>query len=199
MLDDPQGTLAALASPGANALAFSADGTRLAEAAEDGHYHTQLVVWELGATPPTRRAVAFGQDRPAAVAISRDGRYVALSEWDGPVRVWDLQAPGTPASALPTPAVLAAGVSWFVAFSPDGQQLASGIDDTPALWDVPALLAAAAPDGSGIASTPRLFAVGPAATPAPGRPCVYTWRWLHIGEDLGAATPPPAAITTPAP
>jgi WD40 repeat protein len=110
------------------ALAFSADGRRLASAAEDG----TLVVWDLAA----RKALftlAGTKTAVSALAFSPDGLHLASASRSQPtLTLWNLQqraAEGTLEGHAST--------VWSLAFSPDGKRLASaGTDRAILLWDV---------------------------------------------------------------
>jgi WD40 repeat protein len=67
-----------------------------------------------------------------AVAVSPDARTVASADFDGEVRLWDLQEEEPLGTLLGHEADI-----WSVAFSPDGETLASASHDgTVRLWDV---------------------------------------------------------------
>jgi WD40 repeat protein len=107
------------------ALAYSADGSRLATGDNDGGVR----VWDARSGQP-----AFARQRPGAVtalAFSADGTRLAAGDKDGAVTVWD---------AADGREVFSAGghteIVWGVVFSPDGSRLASaGWDGRVKVWD----------------------------------------------------------------
>src|SRR5262249_9587038 len=113
-------------------LEFTPDGRRLATAGDEG----TAKVWEFDpewAEVPTAPLYTLKAHRVRNVAFSPDGKRLASAGMDDKaVRVWDV-ATGQP--VLPplrghTELVL------FMAYSPDGQSLASASDDaTVIIWD----------------------------------------------------------------
>lgn len=112
---------------GVFAVAFSANGGRIAVGAGDGKVH----VWDsvrgtaLKALEGHARAVS-------AVAFSHDGRWLASASLDGGVRLWDART-------------LAPHAEWHnlggplraVAFSPDSKRLAAaGRANRVSIWDI---------------------------------------------------------------
>ncbi len=111
-----------------NALAFSADGTRLASADSTG----LVRLWDVAAGEE-RASLRAHEASIASVAFSPDGRLLATASYvDGDVRLWDA-ADGRPRGSLPRPSTAVAAL----AFSPDGRALATARGDGIAsLWDV---------------------------------------------------------------
>jgi dipeptidyl aminopeptidase/acylaminoacyl peptidase len=71
-------------------------------------------------------------DPPAAVALSPDGRFIALASTDGPVHLWSVRS-GRHLFALPGHQ----GGTHAVGFTPDGRTLLSGgADAVVRLWEV---------------------------------------------------------------
>ncbi|MBN1889777.1 MAG: WD40 repeat domain-containing protein [Thermoflexales bacterium] len=134
-------------------VAFSPDGTRLAAVSrthwsDGGQGHLRL--WEL-AKRTLLRTQEIHADVISSVAFSPDGKRLAAGgQWDGVIRLWRV-ADGallglvTRDPAADDPSARAAnllfGVSandlvWDVAFSPDGERLASVSSGYMLLWRV---------------------------------------------------------------
>ncbi len=119
---------------GVGQLAFSPDGNTLVS----GSYDLTVGVWELSSGKLKGKLKGHGE--PYSVAISPDGRYVAVGDEGKQVTIWDLMA-------LQEVARLQAGegIVFAVAFSRDGKTLAAGTSGRDhrgqiQLWDVSALL-----------------------------------------------------------
>jgi energy-coupling factor transporter ATP-binding protein EcfA2 len=124
---------------GVRALAASASGDLLAASSATG----ELRVWDLGHPGAPPRDLGPGRAGPdgipgtpvivSSVALQPRGRWLASGSSEGAVRLWNLDHPET-AVRLDTGGkrVLA------VAFSPDGETLAAGLDDGGGalLWNV---------------------------------------------------------------
>jgi WD40 repeat protein len=68
-----------------------------------------------------------------SIAVSPDGRRLASGHFQGQVRLWDAQAPGTSQARW----MVHAGRVTALAFAPDGRTLATGGSDAAvAVWDV---------------------------------------------------------------
>src|SRR5262249_37769899 len=104
--------------------AFSPDGRLLAANNSDGQRNT-LRLWETASATENLALPAGNNYRPA---FSADGRLLALATREREILVWEL---ADRRSRRP-----AAAVTWL-AFSPDGRTLLSGMDDSTWLvWGV---------------------------------------------------------------
>jgi hypothetical protein len=115
------------------AVAFSADGQRLASAS----WNQTVVFWDVP-TGQELGTVAGKMKEVQALAFSRDGHWLATENSSNTVTLWDA-ADGREIRTLPgnKPGVLGNNWVYSIAFSPDGHWLASGLDDkTVRLWDV---------------------------------------------------------------
>jgi WD40 repeat protein len=119
------------------ALAFSADGSRLVSAGRQDHV---AKIWDLrGDAPPV--VLVGHSDNLITATFSPDARLVATCSVDDTARIWDA-ATGELERTIPGP-------SHTVAFSPDGKQLyTTGRRDFAVVWGLgvdprdPAALAA---------------------------------------------------------
>ncbi|HMH94680.1 MAG TPA: WD40 repeat domain-containing protein, partial [Streptosporangiaceae bacterium] len=147
----------------ADAVAFSPHGAALATFGLDG----MVRLWDgtdpaqprlLGSAWASAPAGAARFGTPGALAFSPNGQGLALSGLDGTVRLWDVGDPALPVpvgSPLPDGDPLHrygdSGGPGTVAFSPDGQTLAS-TDAGPAgvlLWNIPQTVLPGGPGGFG--------------------------------------------------
>src|SRR5713226_5703762 len=109
------------------AVAFSADGQRLAS----GSWDQTVKFWDVPSGEKLG-SLASKVKEVQTLAFSRDGRWLATGVDDKTVRLWDVKT-GRAVRDLVAPrrSVI------YIAFSPDGRWLASGADDkTIRIWEV---------------------------------------------------------------
>jgi eukaryotic-like serine/threonine-protein kinase len=120
---------------GGFSMPFSADGSRIAS----GWGHRTLKIWDSASGKALFDLKGHRGEIPS-VAFSTDGRRLASGSLDGTVEIWDLTngkelfaLNGYIARALARTGWVGAG---DVAFSPDGQRLATASrDNTAKIWD----------------------------------------------------------------
>jgi WD40 repeat protein/transcriptional regulator with XRE-family HTH domain len=198
------------------AIAWSPDGTQLAEGGRDG----TMRLWNV--TDPARPAatgppIAAHTKLLETVAYSPGGNTIATGGDDNTVRLWDAT---DPANIRPLSTITGFNAYVFtLTFSPDGKTLAvASIDNTVRLWDVErpslpvalgppvvtlghyALAVSFSPDGQTLAvgsadKTVRLYDIHDPAKPVPlGRPMggpanyVYTLAFTPDGNTLAAGS-----------
>ena len=114
---------------GANAIAFSPDGGTLAS----GSWSDTVHLWEVSTQKRVGRLMSPRQRSVTTLAFTPDGNTLAVGYGKGDIVLWDMSTQQQTA-LLNTPS----SVLWTLAFSPNGQLLASGgVEDTTiSLWDV---------------------------------------------------------------
>ncbi|MBI4779690.1 MAG: NACHT domain-containing protein [Oscillatoriophycideae cyanobacterium NC_groundwater_1537_Pr4_S-0.65um_50_18] len=130
-------------------VSFNPDGSLLAIGDLDG----KLCLWRVADGQPVL-TVQGHEGWIWAIAFSPDGKTLASCSHDWLIRLWDVQSLDDFESSSPANQTEASGSShlpgtclntlrghshrvWTIAFSPDGQRLASGSDDqTIRLWNV---------------------------------------------------------------
>jgi WD40 repeat protein len=114
-----------------NALAFSADGKRLAAAGGEAGWLGETRVWNV-ADGALLRTLEGHRDALYAVALSPDGKFLASAGYDQQIKLWDLVT-GEMRHTLSAHN----GAVFGLAFRPDGKILASASGDrTVKLWNV---------------------------------------------------------------
>ncbi|HEY2466918.1 MAG TPA: caspase family protein [Terracidiphilus sp.] len=114
-------------SGGLRPVLFSPDGRTLASLVT-GSLHIQL--WDV-ASGRELRTLASQAATTNSFAFSPDGRTVAGSEDNNPIKLWDV-ASGQELRTLAGPSFPV----YAIAFSPDGHILAGSAENTIKLWDV---------------------------------------------------------------
>ena len=118
----PEGAISRFGHGAVMAMAVSPDGTYLAAATKIGLWWYELATMQPVALWETERGML------GAIAISLDGRLAATGNWDGVIKVWDLQRSTCitkivrPGLKKPVPRTTAIQ---SLAFSPDNQHLAA--------------------------------------------------------------------------
>ena len=114
-----------------NALAFSADGSRLVAGAGEPGVSGQIDIWNaLDGT--IFKHLEGHKDAVYSVALSPDGKTLASGSYDNTIILWDMET-GKPLRTLTGHN----GAIMALAFRPDGSVLASASSDrTVKLWDV---------------------------------------------------------------
>src|SRR5206468_2069149 len=115
------------------ALAFSPDSKQLVAAGGN-----DIEVWAVDSGSKLRDLHFPGwnalDNGNACVAVSKDD-VVAVGQRGGAIRLWNLSSGAEPATTNAHPRTV-----WDLAFSPDGQKLATAsFDQTIKLWDVASL------------------------------------------------------------
>jgi WD40 repeat protein len=126
--------------------AMSSDGETLYTASEDG----TVIAWDIGGRHRLGRMLPFTSEYPAdiysqpqsaAVAVSPDGRFLALSQNGGVVQLWSLRTlttVGPPFRGFKELDRTGTSGAGDLAFSADGRLLAAGggAGSTVVVWDV---------------------------------------------------------------
>ena len=110
-----------------NGIAFSADGTQLATASQDG----TAIIWDTASG--RQLLVLRGHSGPVLdVAFSPDGKSVATASDDATARIWDISPEGSREWLTFT-----GWTGWVkdVRYSPDGTRIASIDDGGVQVWD----------------------------------------------------------------
>jgi WD40 repeat protein len=115
------------------AIAFSADGTRLAAAGGASGGVGEVRIWDLQRTPAQAIATIQGhKDAILSVAFSPDGSTIATGSYDKLMKLWDA-ATGKELRTFKEHS----DAVYSVGFLPGGTQLVSGAGDrTLKIWDV---------------------------------------------------------------
>jgi RNA polymerase sigma factor (sigma-70 family) len=108
-------------------LVFMPDGSRLLTA----HYDGTLRVWDPETRREIRRLKTHPLGGPACLAISPDGKWLAVGGWHRKVTIWELATGGKLQE-------FTGHHSWIaqVGFTRDGRAVVSNADLAPVLWDL---------------------------------------------------------------
>ncbi len=131
----PEGAIARLGRGQIGRMAFSPDGTHLA-------VPTRIGCWLYDLDTMTHRAL-WGTERGmvATISFSDDAQWVATSDWDGVVKIWNTQNLQCVAEIdVPEDSGAVRVAATNVTFLPDGQHLAMYyvdlyLDQTPRFYD----------------------------------------------------------------
>ena len=99
-----------------NFLTFSPDGKILVS----GHEDASVVLWDTNLYRKMGVSLKAQTQRVSSVAFNSTGKILASASYDGTVVIWDV------ASGLSLDTLNTGAVNYSVAFSPDGNTLASG-------------------------------------------------------------------------
>ena len=114
-----------------NALAWSADGTRLFAGSGESAIEGEVREWDVAAGKVARTFTGH-RDMIYALALSPDGKTLATGGYDQKIKLWNV-ADGAERKTLSGHN----GAVFALAFRPDGKLLASAsADRTVKLWDV---------------------------------------------------------------
>jgi dipeptidyl aminopeptidase/acylaminoacyl peptidase len=114
-----------------NAVAFSADGSRLAAVSGNTGMRGEAKLWNT-ADGKLIRAFDGHKDAVYSVALSPDGKILATGSYDQTIKLWETES-GKEIKTLTGHN----GAVFSLAFRPDGKILASAsLDRTVKLWDV---------------------------------------------------------------
>jgi WD40 repeat protein len=148
-----------------NGLAFGSNGEWIAAAVGKS-----VDIWRIG-TGGKFQVLGGHQNIVLAVATSRDGHWLASSDLDGSVRLWDTNSWHEIRAWAPKPGQAAFALS----FSPDGNLLAASVQKDVEIWET---------------NTGRLVE----SLPVPGNPLTNfavsfspNGRWLAAGADQNIA------------
>jgi WD40 repeat protein len=167
------------------ALAFSADGTRLAAAGGAAGREGEVRIWDVGRSPARAIATIQGhKDAILCVAFSPDGSTIATGSYDKLLKLWDANT-GKELRTLKEHS----DAIYSVAFLPGGTQLVSGAGDrTLKVWDVPSgrrLVTIA--DALDAVYAVAVHPSGSKLAAAGADRMIRTWAWT--GEDAPNAGP----------
>ena len=125
------GSIGAFSSFATSDLAFSADGTRLAYAQTGGNI-PRAQIWDVTKRRRVAAVEGRGQEGEAiAVALSADGRWLAVGGYSRLVRIWDART-----TKLVQELDTAGSGALALEFSSDGRMLAVSGWPGASLWDV---------------------------------------------------------------
>ena len=113
-------------------VAFREDGKQLASAGKD----KRVVLWDVVSHSPLPELKEGHKDRVYSVAFSRDGRWLASASEDDTVILWRIAGGAGGVKMGMLSEHKDAGAFLDVAFSPDGERLATATKRTVVLWDV---------------------------------------------------------------
>jgi WD40 repeat protein len=97
----------------------------------DGTADGTVQLWDVASHHQTGSLSTGSHGAVLSLAFSRDGNTLAVSGADGTVQLWDVTTQ-QPAGRIP----YSNQKVWSVAFSPDGQTLASGDAHKVRLWEM---------------------------------------------------------------
>src|SRR5438552_175174 len=116
-------------------IAFTPDGTSLVSFVIDDHF---VIVFDIERGQIIRRF--GGHSKPVSCfALSRDGKMLATSSYDGTIRLWDFASGASRGQLASFPSDRPDSAAWVygLAFSPDGRSLAGAYQDNSVrVWEM---------------------------------------------------------------
>jgi WD40 repeat protein len=86
--------------------------------------NNNVTVWDVASRTRIGEPLLGHRGGVTAAAFSPDGTVLASADFDGAIRMWDVETHSPLGEEIATPSP-----AWSLRFSPDGETLASGHDD----------------------------------------------------------------------
>ncbi|MCI0423787.1 MAG: WD40 repeat domain-containing protein, partial [Acidobacteria bacterium] len=111
-------------------VVFLPDGKMLLSSSATESGENETLQWDLSSQPPSKKAV--GEHMAGNLAVSPDGRLLAIGRGQRSISLWDLQTHSLRGNQLQTEGVFVQSL----AFSSDSKTLAASDDKGIGLWDL---------------------------------------------------------------